>query len=86
MPSLFIGVYTALYPYTAQSAQELTVAEGDILYLLEKSEVDDWWKVKKRVLGLETEEPTGLVPNNYIQPVSFISKQRSIIYFFCLIV
>lgn len=71
MPSLFIGVYEALYPYAAQSDQELDLAQGDLLYLLEKSTEDDWWNVKKRVLGLETEEPTGLVPNNYIQPVSW---------------
>lgn len=69
MPSLFIGVYVALYPYAAQTEQELSLAQGDLLYLLEKSTTDDWWKVKKRVLGSETEEPVGLVPNTYIQPV-----------------
>ena len=71
MASQFIGIYVALYPYSAQTDQELTVAPGDLLYLLEKSTEDDWWKVKKRVLGSETEEPVGLVPNNYIKPVSF---------------
>lgn len=71
MPSLFIGVYVALYPYAAQTEQEISVEQGDLLYLLEKSQEDDWWKVKKRVLGSETEEPVGLVPNNYVQPVSF---------------
>lgn len=71
MPSLFIGVYTALYPYQAQTDQELELAPGDLLYLLEKSTEDDWWKVKKRVPGAETEEPIGLVPNNYIQEVCF---------------
>ncbi|KAF5097642.1 hypothetical protein D0Z00_002325 [Geotrichum galactomycetum] len=67
MPSLFIGIYVALYPYTAQTEQEISVEQGDLLYLLEKSQEDDWWKVKKRVLGAETEEPVGLVPNNYVQ-------------------
>ena len=75
MPSLFIGVYVALYPYTAQTEQEISVEQGDLLYLLEKSQEDDWWKVKKRVLGAETEEPVGLVPNNYVQQVSLIKAR-----------
>lgn len=74
MPSLFIGVYVALYSYAAQTDQELALSQGDILYLLEKSSQDDWWQVKKRVPGLETEEPVGLVPNNYIEPVSDITS------------
>lgn len=69
MPSAFIGIYVALYPYAAQTEQELSVEQGDLLYLLEKSTEDDWWRVKKRVLGSETEEPTGLVPNTYIEQV-----------------
>lgn len=72
MPSLFIGVSVALYPYNAQTDQELTIEQGDLLYLLEQATVDDWCKVKKRVLGLETEEPVGLVPHNYIEPVSVV--------------
>lgn len=70
MSSPFIGVYVALYAYAAQTDQEVSMVEGDLLYLLEKSSEDDWWKVKKRVLGSEYEEPVGLVPYNYIQPVS----------------
>lgn len=71
MPSLFLGIYVALYPYAAQTNDELSIAPGDLLYVLEKSNEDDWWKVKKRVLGSDAAEPVGLVPNNYIQPVSW---------------
>lgn len=70
MPSFFLGVYTVLYAYEARNDQELTVQPGDLLYLLEKSTGDDWWKVKKRVAGMASDEPTGLVPNNYIDKVS----------------
>ncbi|KAF5093709.1 hypothetical protein D0Z00_003917 [Geotrichum galactomycetum] len=70
MPSVFIGVYRALYPYTAQTNEELTISQNDLLYLLEKSSTDDWWKVKKKIPGSNVEEPSGLVPNNYIQPNS----------------
>lgn len=47
MLSLYIGVYRALYDYVAQSDEELNISADDLLYLLERSEVDDWWKVKK---------------------------------------
>ncbi|CAH6720038.1 actin cytoskeleton-regulatory complex protein Sla1p [[Candida] jaroonii] len=67
--SLYIGVYIALFDYEPQTDEELKINQDDILYLLEKSDVDDWWKVKKRVLPVgdeEVEEPVGLVPSNYI--------------------
>jgi len=74
----FIGVYKALYAYTPQSSEELTIDEGDILYLLEKSDVDDWWTVKKRVVGPDAEEPVGLVPSNYIEPADFIGSATAL--------
>lgn len=70
--SLYIGVYKTLYEYTAQADEELSVNPNDLLYLLERSDIDDWWKVKKRVVPVgdeEVEEPVGLVPSNYIEPV-----------------
>lgn len=76
MSSPFIGVYVALYSYAAQTDQEVSMVQGDLLYLLEKSSEDDWWKVKKRVLGSENGEPVGLVPNNYIQPVSSTTRHE----------
>ena len=55
MRSLFLGVYTAVYDYTARSEQELGLREGDILCIIEKPEDDDWWKAKKkgRVMGFD---------------------------------
>ncbi|ABN65767.2 SH3 domain protein involved in assembly of cortical actin cytoskeleton [Scheffersomyces stipitis CBS 6054] len=66
----YIGVYRALYEYSAQAEEELNLQPDDLLYLLERSDIDDWWKVKKRVLpsgNEEVEEPVGLVPSNYIE-------------------
>ncbi|SCV00548.1 LANO_0F07426g1_1 [Lachancea nothofagi CBS 11611] len=65
--TLFLGIYKAIFQYVPQSEEELAVEEDDLLYLLQKSEVDDWWSVKKRVIGSDTEEPVGLVPSNYIE-------------------
>lgn len=73
--SLYIGVYRAIYDYAAQADEELSLTADDLLYLLEKSDVDDWWKVKKRVVsvdGNEVEEPDGLVPANYIEEVCIL--------------
>jgi actin cytoskeleton-regulatory complex protein SLA1 len=65
----FLGVYTALYAYIPQSDQELAIEEGDLLYIIEKSTEDDWWKAKKRAESGE-DEPVGLIPSNYIEEVS----------------
>lgn len=69
MTSPFLGVYTAVYAYTPQGDQELVLEEGDLLYVLERSD-DDWWKVKKKVNDSEDDEPVGLVPATYIEEVS----------------
>lgn len=66
----FLGVYRALYDYTPQSEGELALVEGDLLYILEKSTEDAWWKAKKRAAEDEEEEPEGLIPNTYIEEVS----------------
>lgn len=46
------------------------MSEGELIYVLEKSTEDDWWKAKKRAPGEEEEEPVGLIPNNYVEEVS----------------
>ena len=66
----FLSVCTALYAYAPQGEGELTLEEGDIVYILEKSDEDDWWRAKKRAASDEEEEPVGLVPNNYVEEVS----------------
>src|SRR5271170_1666205 len=71
----FLGVYRAVYDYTPQGEGELAITEGDILYVLEKSGEDDWWRAKKRATGDDDDEPVGLIPNNYIEEVCTHSAQ-----------
>ncbi|CAG58729.1 uncharacterized protein GVI51_E02563 [Nakaseomyces glabratus] len=76
--TIFLGVYKAVYSYEPQTPEELAIQEDDLLYLLEKSEVDDWWTVKKRIIGSDAEEPQGLVPSNYIEAAPVISTMRAL--------
>lgn len=63
---VFISICTALYDYAPQGDNELAIQEGDIVYILEKSSEDDWWKAKKRAPSEDEDEPVGLIPNNYV--------------------
>lgn len=65
----FLGVYTALYDYHPEAEGELELREGNLLYVLEKGDQDDWWKAKKKADREDEDEPEGLVPNNYVEEV-----------------
>ena len=67
---VFLSICTALYDYVPQSDIELAIKEGELIYVLEKSGEDDWWKAKKRAPGEADDEPVGLIPNNYVEEVS----------------
>ncbi|KAI1387043.1 uncharacterized protein F4822DRAFT_411951 [Hypoxylon trugodes] len=74
----FLGVYKAIYDYAPQSEGELSISEGDVLYVLEKSEEDDWWKAKKKASADEEDEPVGLIPNNYIEEAEPVGQARAL--------
>ena len=65
----FLGIYRAAYDYAPQGENELSIEEGDLLFVLEKSTEDDWWRAKKRATSEDEEEPEGLIPNNYVEEV-----------------
>ncbi|OAR01966.1 hypothetical protein LLEC1_00107 [Akanthomyces lecanii] len=74
----FLGVYRALYDYQPQSEGELTITEGDLLYIVEKSDDDGWWKAKRKAGADDEDEPTGLVPHNYVEIVPAMSQAHAI--------
>lgn len=87
----FVGVYRALYDYAPQAEGELQLSEGDLLYVLEKSTEDDWWKAKRKATSEDEDEAEGLVPNNYLEQVSgmesggpvhrtILESQRPVLY------
>jgi len=55
-----VQVVRALYNYTAQQNDELSFQEGDILYIIDKSDQSGWWKAK---VGNQE----GMIPSNYVE-------------------
>ncbi|KOH00837.1 cytoskeletal protein-binding protein SLA1 [Saccharomyces eubayanus] len=76
--TVFLGIYRAIYDYEPQTPEELAIQENDLLYLLQKSDIDDWWTVKRRVIGSDSDEPVGLVPSTYIEEAPILKKVRAI--------
>ncbi|KAI7850276.1 hypothetical protein BDC45DRAFT_609014 [Circinella umbellata] len=62
----YTAVCKALYDYKAQSDEELTFKEDNILYILDKDDDPEWWKAQLKPVSLEEVGPIGLVPANYI--------------------
>lgn len=54
-----VQVVKAVYPYAAQRGDELSFEEGDLLYILDKSDTTGWWKAR---VG----NKTGVIPSNYV--------------------
>ena len=69
----FVGIYKAVFDYEPRAEGELGIQDGDLLFILDKSADDAWWKAKKKAASDEDEEPEGLVPNNYIEEVSTVT-------------
>lgn len=57
----------ALYDFQAQGEDELSVGEGDKLWVLEK-DGDEWWKCRN------AEGHEGVVPASYIEVSSWFTQ------------
>ncbi|TKA22542.1 hypothetical protein B0A50_08083 [Salinomyces thailandicus] len=75
---VFVDVVRALYDYVPQSGEELAITDGDVLFVLEKSAEDAWWKCKKKAVSDDDEEPEGLVPNNYVERVEPVKRAKAL--------
>ncbi|KAF2278152.1 uncharacterized protein EI97DRAFT_448880 [Westerdykella ornata] len=76
--AVWVSIGNALYDYVPQSENEIALAEGDLLMVLEKSTDDDWWRAKKKIADSDEEEPEGLIPNNYVEEATPISKAKAL--------
>lgn len=74
----FAAICTALYDYTPQGAGELEIKENELLYILEKSADDDWWRARKKADDEDEDEPEGLIPNNYVTDATPLHAARAL--------
>ncbi|PTB59853.1 hypothetical protein M431DRAFT_135686 [Trichoderma harzianum CBS 226.95] len=74
----FLGIYRAIYDYTPNEDAELAIKQGDLLYILEKNDDDGWWKAKKKAGTDDEDEPSGLIPNNYVEKAETVGHARAI--------
>ena len=44
----FVAVARAVYDYTAQGSDEISIVEGDLLLVQEQDQGDGWIKAKKK--------------------------------------
>ena len=72
----YTAVCKALYDYEAQSDEELSFKEDNMLYILDKDDDPDWWKAQLKTVSLEEVGPIGLVPANYIDEVCEEKKMK----------
>ncbi|KAF9191117.1 cytoskeletal protein binding protein [Haplosporangium sp. Z 11] len=61
----FLKVCVALYDYEANTEEELTIKENDVLYVLEDDD-PEWWKAKLKTVD-PNELHVGLIPSNYVE-------------------
>ncbi|KAL7964719.1 hypothetical protein HDV63DRAFT_389505 [Trichoderma sp. SZMC 28014] len=74
----FLGIYRAIYDYTPKEDAELAITTGDLLYILEQNNDDGWWKAKKKAGTDDEDEPSGLIPNNYVEKAETVGHARAI--------
>ncbi|KAL2887393.1 SH3 domain-containing protein [Ceratocystis lukuohia] len=74
----FLGVCRAVYDYVPQAEGELAITQGDFLFILDNTGDDGWWKAKKKASVDDEDEPTGLIPNNYVEDAPSISEAQAL--------
>ncbi|KAL9090780.1 MAG: hypothetical protein Q9159_001836 [Coniocarpon cinnabarinum] len=72
----FVSVARAVYDYTAQGSDELSIIEGDLLLVQEQDQGDGWIKAKKKATEDDEDEPEGLAPANYIENAHPLSHAK----------
>lgn len=74
----FESIYRAIYDYAPQGEGELELKDGDLLFVLDRSADDGWWKAKKKAANEDEEEPEGLIPNNYVEEATPVHKAKAL--------
>uniref|UniRef100_A0A3B3R3J4 Formin binding protein 1 n=1 Tax=Paramormyrops kingsleyae TaxID=1676925 RepID=A0A3B3R3J4_9TELE len=67
-PLPIIGTCKVLYPFEGQNEGTMSVAEGEMLYVIEEDKGDGWTRVRR------SEEEEGYVPTSYVEVFLEITK------------
>lgn len=66
-------VYTALWDYTARTAEDLSFRAGDQLEVLDQTS-PDWW-IARALSGISARSQ-GYIPANYVAPLESLHAER----------
>ncbi|KAJ2156765.1 cytoskeletal protein binding protein [Coemansia sp. RSA 552] len=72
-----VEVRRALYDYSPVDADELRMAEGNVLYVLKSSD-PGWLEAKLKVLDINDSEEKGLVPTNHTELIKPIGRAKAL--------
>ncbi|KAH8830815.1 hypothetical protein DL96DRAFT_1786537 [Flagelloscypha sp. PMI_526] len=72
----YLAVLKASYDYSATGDDEIEVKEGQLLFLLERTD-EDWWKVKVKSEDQDN-APAGLVPAAYVEQAEHSSTVKAL--------
>ncbi|KAH8547776.1 hypothetical protein BGW37DRAFT_223909 [Umbelopsis sp. PMI_123] len=72
----YVAVCKALYDYEAQEAEEVSIKEDDILYVVDNSDAS-WLEVQLKMPSVDQIGPIGLVPASYVEEVQAIGTVRA---------
>lgn len=69
-PSPNVNIFCALWAYDARTPEDLTIAKGDKLEIIDRTDAD-WWRARNVATQAE-----GYVPSNYIAPIDSLESQE----------
>ncbi|KAJ1733298.1 cytoskeletal protein binding protein, partial [Coemansia sp. Benny D160-2] len=72
-----VEVRRAIYSYTPAATDELTLTDGDVLYILDNDD-PDWLQAKKKQFNIDDPIEQGLVPTNHTELVESIARAKAL--------
>lgn len=78
------AICRVLYDFTPSEASqsvELTLQQGDLLYVLGQVDDSNWLKARKKASNVEQDEPEGIVPQNYVTKAGLPSTLTRLSFF-----
>lgn len=78
----YVAVCKAVYDYEAQTPEEVSIKEDDIVYVVDNSD-PSWSEVQLKMPSVDQIGPVGLVPASYVAEVCSIWSPSSMCNLLC---